>query len=583
MISVSSQNFRILVSQKQTMLMKRQHIIVLLFLLLLAQTASAQTGSKPDTSKTRSIRFEMAQARLKYKNDNYKGALKMYQDMLESNPHHETLNFRTGECYFKLKDYKNAVPHLEKCIDVKDENYDNIDYYLARSYQKTQEFNKAREYYKKHLNNLPKEEAETDPANNYLVQVNNAIRLMGDEVDVDISNMGEVINSAYVDAAPSITADKSVLIFTSRRPKSDKALKDPVTGGYYDNVYIAHKQEDGSWSEAKPIPGDINTKGAYEASTSISPDGKTIFIYRNIAGITKSGDIFYSEQSDEGKWSEPKSLEVNSPKGFFNKIAYGFDVFFHGEKEINSSYFETSACITADNNELYFISEREKKGFGQGDIWVTHRINEGWSVPRNLGKNINTPDDEVSVYIHPDGKTIFYASNGKHSMGGYDILMSHKKDGKWSDPVNLGYPVNTPWDESHFTLAADGKTAYISSNREGTIGKMDIYTIDMKKYFNTLKPGQNKQRLTIVKGTVIDEDKNPISTEIDITDAVNGKQVTTIQSDKNGDYFITLPAGHEYEFSIKVKGMEPIAKTIKISEADKAEDVKSWHFILSKK
>ncbi len=563
--------------------MKIQHSIILLALCFLCPALSAQNTHKPDTSKPRNIRFEMAQARMKFNNDNYPGALKMYEGMMKTNPNDITLNFRLGECYFVIDRFEDAIPPLEKCAEAGSDDFDMLDFYLARSYQKNQQFKKAKVHYEKYLSSLSDDEAETDPANVYLNKVNNAVRLMDQKVDVDISNMGKVINSKYVDSNPSITADQTVLIFTSRRPESSKTLRDPVTGEYFDNIYISHKQKDGTWSEAKPIPGEINTPDAYEANSSISPDGKTIFIYMNINGITQSGDIYVSHKNNEGTWTKPQPLRENSPSGFFKKIAHGFDILFHGEKSINSSYFETSACITADNNSLYFISEREKKGFGQGDVWVAHKIGNGWSVPRNLGKNINTVDDEISVFIHPDGNTMFYASNGKHSMGGYDILMSRKEDGKWSDPVNLGYPINTPYDEFHFALSADGNTAYISSNRENSMGKTDLYTIDMKTYFDEMDFGFEQPTLTVVKGYIIDEDKNPVATEIDISDAETGKHVTTIMSDENGEYFITLSQGKDYILLISHKDMEPIAKTISILEEDQAQNTKTWHFILNKK
>jgi hypothetical protein len=564
--------------------MKLHQITIFLSLCFFCPVLSAQNTNKPDTSNPRNIKFEMAQARMKFNNDNYPGALKMYEGMMETNPNDITLNYRLGECYFVMDRFQDAIPPLEKCAEAASDDFEMLDFYLARSYQKTQRFKKAKEHYKKHINALSEEdEAETDPAAVYLNKVNNAIRLTDDEVDVEISNMGKTINSKYVDANPSITADETVLIFTSRRPESSKTLRDPVTGEYFDNIYISDKQKDDTWSEAKPIPGEINTPDAYEANSSISPDGKTIFLYMNIAGITQSGDIYVSHKSDEGTWTKPQPLRENSPSGFFKKIAHGFDVLFHGEKSINSSYFETSACITADNNSLYFISERQKKGLGQGDIWVAHKIGGGWSVPRNLGKNINTPDDEISVFIHPDGKTMFYASNGKHSMGGYDILMCRKVDGKWSKPVNLGYPINTPYDEFHFVLSADGNKAYISSNRESSMGKTDIFTIDMKQYFDSKETGFKQPKLAVVKGSIIDENKNPITTKIDISDAETGEHITSIMSDKSGEYFITLSKGRNYILFISHKDMEPVAKTVSIPKGDASENIITWHFILNKK
>ncbi len=563
--------------------MKRSITILFTLFSTIIAGAMPNLSMEPDTSKDGNITIEMTQARIKYQNDDFQGALRVYNDLLEKAPNDIMLNYRIGETHIKLENFEKAIPHLKQCLNTEEaEKLEKLQFYLGRAYQETFQYTEAINHLQQYVGNLSKKEAKKDPAVTCLSQAKNANRLMAEEVDVEISNMGNAINSKYVDAVPSIAADRSVLVFTSRRPDSKDDLRDPNTGNYYDDVYISYKQEDGSWSEAKPIPGKINTEG-YDANTSISPDGNTIYLYKNIKGVTKSGDIYYSEKEKDNSWSKPRPLVESKPEGFFNKIKKGFSVLFKGEKDINSSYFETSASITADKNSLYFISEREKHGMGNGDVWVTHKIGKSWSVPQNLGDNINTMDDEISVFIHPDGKTMFYTSNGKHSIGGYDILMSKKENGRWSDPINLGYPINTPYDEYHFTLSADSKYAYISSNREGGMGAVDIYKIDMRKYFGTMELEFNEPKLTIVRGSIVDENQNPISTEIEIKNADTSKKATTIESDKDGKYFITLDAGNTYTFSIKAKGMEPVKKDIYLPGGKDMESEKSWHFILSQK
>ncbi|MFO7880834.1 MAG: carboxypeptidase regulatory-like domain-containing protein [Bacteroidota bacterium] len=560
--------------------MKHSIILLLVFAGFMTQ-ATAGIIMSPDTTDSENIGVQMAQARLKYQNNDYQGALRKYQELHEIAPDDIMLNYRTGETHFQLKNYQEAIPYLEKCVDTEEaEKLKKLHYYLGRSHQKCFHFTDAINHFEIYINNLSGRDAKKDPATTYLAHAKNAKELMDKKADVEIKNMGEAINSKYVDAVPSITADKSVLVFTSRRPDKADDLRDPNTGNYYDDVYISKKQEDGSWSEAKPIPGQINTDD-YDANTSISPDGEIIYLYKNIQGETQSGDIYYSEKQSDGSWGKPKPLNENKPEGFFDKIKNSFNILLKGETAINSSYFETSASVTADKNTIYFVSEREKNNYGNADIWVAHKIGKGWSIPRNLGNNINTVDDEISVFIHPDGNTLFYASNGKHSMGGYDILMSKKENGRWSEPVNLGYPVNTPYDEFHFTLSADSKTAYISSNREGGLGQVDIYKVDMSEYFDEMDLEFAGPRLTIVKGSIIDKDQNPISTEITISDADSGETVTRLTSDEDGKYFITLKAGHTYRFEINAEGMEPVKKEIKLPAGEDMESEKSWHFILS--
>lgn len=554
-------------------------ISIIITIMCISLSSVAMDSMAPDTTKDENITLQMTQARVKYQNDNFQGALRVYRELYEENPEHSLLNYRMGETYFQLKEYGSVILHLEKLEDVEDKNMELLHYYLGRAYQKENMFIPAKESYEAFKDNVKSKLVKYYNVDTYHSQVINAIALISEEVNVQVENMGAKINSEYVDAVPSITADQTQLIFTSRRPLDEKAKRDAFTGEYYDAVFISHKQKDGSWSEAKPIEGSINTEW-HDANTSISPDGKTIYLYKNIKNETLSGDIYISKLKD-GKWMKPEPLPENKPEKFFQKLGNAFKTLFQGETAINSSYFETSASVTADNNTIYFISER-KKGFGEGDIYTAHRVGKGWSAPKNLGKAINTSNDEIGVFIHPDGNTLFYSSNGPGSMGGYDIFMVKRVDGRWQDPVNLGYPINTPDNEYHFVLSADSKKAFISSDREGGLGKVDLYQIDMKHYFEHIDVEFIQPELTVVKGSVVDEAQNPIETEIVIRSKNDGEVVTKIMSDEEGKYFATLKNGLTYEFIIEHEDMKKTNTTIIIPAGDEAQEVKIWHFILSK-
>jgi hypothetical protein len=152
-------------------------------------------------------------------------------------------------------------------------------------------------------------------------------------------------------------------------------------------------------------------------------------------------------------------------------------------KNVNSSYYDSDACVSNDGETIFFVSEREKdKAKGNGDIWTsTSNSTTSWNKAENL-KTLNTAEKEKSPFIHADGKTIFFSSKGHKGMGGYDIFKSVKQeDGTWSEPENLGYPINTPGDEFDFILTADGKTAYYSTKSSAN-GKYDIMKIDLSNY-----------------------------------------------------------------------------------------------------
>ena len=236
----------------------------------------------------------------------------------------------------------------------------------------------------------------------YILQVNTAKELMAAPVDVKVENMGAIINTKHADKTPCISADGRKLVFTSRRPETtDSPMDVEGDGGYFEDIYISNWDTvTKKWTEAETVPGNVNTD-AHDACTSISPDGKQIYIYKNDINDPESrgGDIFISKVVSN-KWKTPE------PMG----------------KPINSSFWEGGACVSTDGKTLYFISER-KGGYGRADIWTSNRISKlEWSKPVNLGAEINSEYDEVGVFLAPDGKTLFFSSNGKGSMGSYDVF-----------------------------------------------------------------------------------------------------------------------------------------------------------------
>ncbi|PJA09601.1 MAG: hypothetical protein COX70_01355 [Flavobacteriales bacterium CG_4_10_14_0_2_um_filter_32_8] len=368
--------------------------------------------------------------------------------------------------------------------------------------------------------------------------------MMASPVKAKIENLGNAINSRGGDYAPSISADGRTMIFTSRRSDTKGGEVDKAGDfKYFEDIYISIWDSiDNSWGKARPIEGNLNTEG-HDACLSISPDGNSIYIYRNDGGAY-IGDIFVSKKSlSSGSWGLPVPLE----------------------KPINTSYFESSACLSADGNKLYFVSEREGKksdAQGKGDIYVSERLTRTtWSEPKNLGPIINTPDDEISVFIHPDGKTLFFSSKGHLSIGGLDIFMSKlQDDGSWSKPENLGYPINTIDDDVHFILSLDGKTAYYSAVKGEGLGERDIYKIDLSEY-PILADGVTTN-LSILKG-VITNGENKVEANIEFkneTGAIAGKTV----SNESGNYFITLAGGHTYSITINASGYQPLAEKVEL-------------------
>jgi outer membrane protein OmpA-like peptidoglycan-associated protein len=261
----------------------------------------------------------------------------------------------------------------------------------------------------------------------------------------------------------------------------------------------------------------INTE-LHDAAVGVSVDGHSLILFRGFEG---NGDLFLSA-NDGFNWSEP----IAFPQG------------------INSNFHESSACFAPDGRTLYFVSDREG-GVGGRDIYKSTLAEGGfkWSEAINIGKTINSVYDEEGVFMHPDGKTLYFSSKGHNNIGGYDIFKSTLLDNKtWSEPINLGVPLNTPGDEVFYELSADGSTGYMSSYRKDGLGDKDIYRI---KYTNAKIAPTN---LVLLKGVVTDtETGNPIKAQIEIVDLDSNIIVGRFNNDfKTGEYLISLPNGKNY-------------------------------------
>lgn len=531
--------------------MKKGLLILLLSAITLSSFSSSETPVVKKYNETQNVAgkkkwFKRIKAYFRYRDLDYNGALRIYREIYQDNPSDAKLCYLMGKCHVDLQNMEQAISFLNKAKKLKPDVAKDLHFLLGEAYQYLGKLDSAIIEYTAYKSTLKGSALNNDPVVDLLSQSETAKSLMEHPVNVVIKNMGLDINSEFDDGMPSITADGKTLILTSRRPDTKGGGIDPNTGQYYDDIYLATWNDDkAKWNVAEDVEGDLNTNG-HDACLSISPDGSTIFVYRNIPKITGSGDIFYSTKRPDGKWTKPKSLA----------------------KPLNSSFFESSACIAPDGSALYFVSERNG-GYGNADIWRSKKLGKNeWEKPVNLGPVINTEDDELGVFLHPDGKTLFFTSKGHKGMGGYDVFMTQMKaDSSWTEPVNLGYPINSTKDDIYFVMTADGKKAYISSRKDGGNGGADIYEIDMSNYTFPMKiEGQEtatiENFLSILKGSVIESSAaQMLDAAIVIKDIASGKE-TKLTTDENGDYFITLKGDQEYEITVDKEGYKKYSEKI---------------------
>ncbi len=511
-------------------------------------------------------KIKMINAKDKFQRRDFKGALELYTEVYNNDKANAKACNYIGECYLALGQVENAIDFFQKATKLDPKSFKDIHMSMGMAFHRTGQLDQALEAFETYKRTLSPKNLKENDVLLYIDQVKTAKELMAKPVPVKIENVGESINSPYDDYAPSLSADGTTMIFTSRRPDTKGGqTDDEYDRKYYEDIYIATLDEPtGKWSDAEPIKGSLNTEG-HDASLSISPSGKEIYLYKNISGETRSGDIFVSKLSASGKWGTPKPMD----------------------SQINSSYFESSACISPDGKMLLFVSER-KGSIGNGDIWMIKKINRStWGEPVNLGPMINTIEDEISVFLHPDGKTLFFSSRGHNSMGGYDIFKSTLEGGIWTKPENLGYPINTVGDDLHFVLTTDNKTAFYSNYRVDGLGERDIYKVDMTEY--PVMKGKEEiaedtgPALSILKGDIFDSNAGEaLETEIVIMDIETNTVAAKISSGENGDYFITLPANKTYEVSIEKQGYKPVKEKVTLTAAKKGTATLVKHYLLDR-
>lgn len=494
----------------------------------------------------------------------FAAALNIYRDVEKNEPDNGTVLYYVGYCHYGLKEYDKAKEYFLKAKDAKNQPKIETNLMLGKIYQAEENYEKAIEEFTAYKNSPVKEKENGDEADVLLSQCQNAKKMMASPVAVEVTNLGADINSRFDDKNPCITADGSKLVFTTRRPESTNSEVDVEGDGkYFEDIYIATFDSAGrKFAKADEVPGSINTK-AHDACTSISADGKQIFLYKNDINDKQSrgGDVFVSKVNS-GKWKTPEPIG----------------------KPIASSYWEGGACISPDGKRYFFTSERPG-GFGGSDIWMVERINKKeWGKPVNLGAEVNTVHDEAGMFLAPDGKTLFFCSNGPNSMGSYDVFKSVYNGGKWSAPVNLGYPVNSSAKEGQLTISADAKYAYISSDRKGGLGENDIYKIDLKDYAILEADGKKKTSngLSILKGTIRDgfEGFGLPDAEIVLTDNA-GAQVASTNTNENGEYFFTLKGG-DYTLTVKKKGFKEVSEQINLKISDKETVTLEKGYLLKK-
>lgn len=399
------------------------------------------------------IKKKTTRADIHYKNGDYAMALTNLNDVAAVTPNDPQIHYKSGLCNLKLNNDSLALVSFQKAYAINAGALPDIEYYLALSNHLNGKYDEALGFYTKEKEkSLAKAGVEyTKEIDKRIAECAFAKQLMpSKDTTIQLYTIGDSINSTSNESTLYLLAD-TLMYLTSSRPGKSGVVSENI----FKSVYRA-----GKWARTIDLGKPINTL-ANDAVIGLTNNGERLYLYADVNG----GDIFVSDKKGE-VWSRPLPFSDS----------------------INSSALESSLCFSADNNTLYFVSNR-RGTIGGKDIFYAFKNENSWSAPINLGAVVNSEYDEESPFMI--GDTMYFSSKGHNSVGGYDVFKTFKQNNVWTKPVNLGFPVNSPYDELSFTIG--NKLRYIISDRQGGKGETDIYEIDLienRKPKNILPPDE---------------------------------------------------------------------------------------------
>src|SRR6185436_14264422 len=469
-----------------------------------------------------------------FKNENYREALIRYKNLQVAEPDNVDFNYKLGVSYLKTNiDKKKDDEHLKTVIGRKDAPKDAL-YYEAKALFYNNEFNEAIDNFEKYNE---ANHGKTNPKlmlNQHIEWCHNALDLMKKPMDIRFDNLGKTVNSPTADYRPVVAVNDSLIYFSSNRKGNLGGLVDGF-GEYITDVYYTTNL-DTSWTKAKSTGTNINTE-TYDEAMYVTPNGDKMLVYRE--GGDADGNVYFTELKGK-QWNKIVPFEV----------------------ELLTKEKITGAVISPDGRTIYFTADMKGTKGGM-DIWKIEKDTSTgkWSDPVNLGDAVNTPFNEMNPWIFPDGKTLFFASQGHNSMGGYDMFKSVQPDPRqgWSKAENLGYPSNTVYDDNDLQLNGTGMTGYISAIRDDGYGETDIYKVSFKQ--SLINPPYVFVKIRAMTPTGLPA-KEAICT---VTKKSTGELMGTLMANTStGTVNYSLPAG---DYRIKIRSP-------KIGKADDDFEVK---------
>jgi len=478
-------------------------------------------------------------------------AIEYLDESLKADPSFTEAYILKANVYESQHKYEKAIEAFHQSFAVNPDFFPNNYFTIGRIELSLQQYDSAHVHLEKFLSYKNISPELTERANRLLGNCDFAAEAVKHPVPFSPVNMGDSINSADEEYFPAITADGKTFLFTRRLKTKNEYGHDVMQEDFYVSHFVKNY-----WTEAKPL-AEINTPGN-EGAPALSADGQYLFF----AACQEAG-----EPGDPVRYRGTRRGKGSCDIFIAKKVGGQFQHERNLEEPVNSGLWESQPSFSSDGRTLYFIrAVKSKDGKTNRDIYVTHIDDSShWSGPVPLSDKINTPGDEQSVFIHPDDQTLYFSSDGHPGMGGLDIFMSRRQpDGSWGDPVNLGYPINTPNDENSLLVSPSGEMAYFASDRAGGKGGLDLYQ------FN-LYPEVRPQKITYMKGRVTDAfTHQPLTASFELIDLETAKPLIRSTSNSgNGEFLVCVPSGKNYALNVSKDGY------LFYSENFEAKDVKN--------
>lgn len=508
-----------------------RYIFTLLFISLsisIVYSQSLPPGTYSSTNKKAVKYFEDSKKMFQVRKD--ADAEKLIKKAIEEDPQFIEAHSAYADFLMGNNRVKEAIPLYEKAIQLNPKIFIDNNFYLGGAYLHEAQYEKAIPCFEIILKTERINPNLKDEAARFIKNAKFGADAIKHPQPFKLVNVGAGINTAEFEYFPALTADGNTFLFTRNIREGEG-----VTAPRQEDFYVS-KKVNGVWQTANPITS-VNTLGN-EGAPSLSADGEIMFFAScmemtgDYGSSDRKGygscDIFYAQKIN-GKWTRPRNAGST----------------------INTKNWETQPSFSSDGKTLYFIRGIvTREGIKNPDIYSSTIGEDGkFSEPIRLSDNINTPEGEESVFIHPDNQTIYFSSEGHPGMGGLDIFVSKKQaDGTWGKAVNLGYPINTFTDENSLLVDANGKLAYYASEREGGFGGLDIYQFELPE---TVRP----EKITYVKGLTYNaKTKVPVDASFELIDLETQQSVTSAYSNSAGEFLVTLTSNHNYLVNVSKPG-----------------------------